>query len=108
MAHADSVIGNHTDLLFSNPQQAIRVFDTLQSQLTDSAAWYKAEVFKATAQFDGRHLFGKPSLCKSGTLESEHATSSAASRGIGVEPSGCKCHDGGQHPSGTIVLPTSL
>lgn len=49
MAHADSVIGNHTDLLFSNPQQAIRVFDTLQSQLTDSAAWYKAEVFKATA-----------------------------------------------------------
>lgn len=61
ITHADSVISRNTDLLFSNPRQAIRVLDSLQANLTDSAAWYKTEVFKATAH----NLLGDTTLANS-------------------------------------------
>ena len=49
MAHTDSMLSAHTDLLFSDPQRAYQFLDSLQRVTTDSAAWHKAEVFRGTA-----------------------------------------------------------
>ena len=49
MARTDSLLSAHTDWLFSDPKKACLYIDTLQSSLTDSAAWHKAEVFRGTA-----------------------------------------------------------
>lgn len=49
MAHTDSMLSAHTDWLFSDPQRACQFLDSLQHELTDSAAWHKTEVFRGTA-----------------------------------------------------------
>lgn len=49
IVQTDSVLRAHTDLLFSNPKKGERVLAQYQRSLTDSMAWYKVEVFRATA-----------------------------------------------------------
>lgn len=49
VADADSMLRGQTDLLFSNPKQAVKQLAQYQRGLTDSMAWYKVEVFRSTA-----------------------------------------------------------
>ena len=53
IVQTDSVLRAHTDLLFSNPKKGERVLAQYQRSLTDSMAWYKVEVFRATAYKQG-------------------------------------------------------
>lgn len=46
---ADSLIAACTDLMFSSPAKADSTLAALQSTLTDSTSWYKAEVFRGTS-----------------------------------------------------------
>lgn len=46
---ADSIIAVCTDLMFSAPAKADSTLAALQGTLTDSASWYKAEVFRGTS-----------------------------------------------------------
>lgn len=46
---ADSIIAACTDLMFSAPAKADSTLAALQGTLTDSASWYKAEVFRGTS-----------------------------------------------------------
>ena len=55
VALTDSVLAQNETLLLNNPQNAYPILASLQKELTDSACWWRLEVYKATAMY----LMGK-------------------------------------------------
>lgn len=49
--HADSLIEATTDILFMNPLRADSLYARIQQQTSDSAAWWRAQLFRGTAHF---------------------------------------------------------
>lgn len=45
----DSIIESNRDLMFANPAKADSIFSQLQHNMTDSAKWYKLELYRGTA-----------------------------------------------------------
>ncbi len=55
VALTDSMLTQYESLLINKPQEAYPKLLSLQNELTDSACWWRLEVYKATAT----HLMGK-------------------------------------------------
>ena len=51
--YVDSVIVANRDVLFSNPSKADSIFSQLQHEVTDSAEWYRLQLYRGTALFRG-------------------------------------------------------
>lgn len=54
--YVDSIIEANRDVLFSNPSKADSTFRQLQHEVTDSAEWYRLQLYRGTALLRGGNL----------------------------------------------------